>query len=98
MDKKHPHPNWLPRHGQHTRWDRAIAIGDSVFRWHSRLDGTALLFGPAGKLAIGDTVPRPVGHLHHPEAVVPPVIYVVTRIHDDGGGHVWIEAVRRSAP
>jgi hypothetical protein len=95
-DSKTAALRWLPRHPRLLRWDRSFAIGDATFRWHSRLDGTAVIHGPAGHFAIGDLVPMPVGHLH---GAVPaePVRYRITRLHEENG-HVWLEAVRADTP
>jgi hypothetical protein len=94
MTAKNDRPSWLPHRGLRIRWDRSLAIGDSNFRWHTRLDGSAILHGPEGKLAVGDSVDMPVGHLHR-EGNEARVAYVVAEIHADEGGHVWIKAVRR---
>jgi hypothetical protein len=88
-----PPPAWIPRAGLRIRWDRTLAVGDAHFRWHTRLDGTALLHGPAGRLALGDTVTMPVGHLHR-AGEVPAVHYVVTHLHEDEHGHVWLSVAR----
>ncbi len=91
---KHRELHWLPKHPRLVRWDRSFAIGEATFRWHSRLDGTAVIHGPPGHFAVGDTVPMPVGHMHR-EGEVAPTQFAIKSLHEDADGSVWLEAVRR---
>jgi hypothetical protein len=96
-DPNSPGLHWLPKHARLVRWDRSFMVGDTPFRWHSRLDGTAVIHGPAGHFALEDTLPMPVGHMHG-ATPVEPVMYVITQLHVDEHGLAWMEARRKDPP